>query len=138
MKNSQVEELRKKWEENNISYDEIGMLFSAIDILDIKNEENIRCIEEWVNNERVPSNCINKCKIVELERDVYIIKSKFLDINKANNIRHEKIQNVLNLCMNKIKEYESLLQVYKNEEEIIVKWAKVERDLAQQIYTMLF
>ena len=137
MSNPQIEELRKKYEDNIISYDEIGMLFNAIDTLDIKNQENIRCIEEWVNNERVPSNCINKCKIVELERDMYIIKSKFLDIYKTNNSKYEKIQNVLNLCMNKIKEYESLLQLYKNNDEI-VKYAKIERDLAQQIYTMLF
>lgn len=106
--NSQIEELRKKYEDNIISYDEIGMLFNAIDTLDIKNQEN---------NERVLTN--------------------FLDIYNANNTKQDKIQNVLNLCMNKIKEYNEMLQLFKNDEEII-NHAKIERDLAQQIYTMLF
>ena len=33
MKNQQIEYLRKKYEDNVITYDEIGMLFSAIDTL---------------------------------------------------------------------------------------------------------
>ena len=43
---------------------------------------------------------------------------------------------VRDLCKNKIEEYYKLLQLFKNE-DVIVKNAKIEKDLAQQIYTIL-
>lgn len=63
-----------------------------------------------------------------------------------NNIIHEKekiikgketqINFVRDLCKNKIEEYYKLLQLFKDE-DVIVKNAKIEKDLAQQIYTIL-
>lgn len=43
---------------------------------------------------------------------------------------------VRDLCKDKIKNYYNLLQLFKND-DIIVKNAKIEKDLAQQIYTIL-
>ena len=54
-----------------------------------------------------------------------IIKGKEIQINF-----------VRDLCKNKIEEYYKLLQLFKNE-DVIVKNAKIEKDLAQQIYTIL-
>lgn len=50
--------------------------------------------------------------------------------------KETQINFVRDLCKNKIKEYYSLLQLFKNE-DVIVKNAKIEKDLAQQIYTIL-
>lgn len=63
------------------------------------------------------------CDIIH-ERDK-IIKEKETQINF-----------VRDLCRNKIEEYYELLQVFKDE-DIIVKNTKIEKDLAQQIYTIL-
>lgn len=38
--NSQIEDLRKKYKDNIISYDEIGMLFNAIDTIDRKLKQD--------------------------------------------------------------------------------------------------
>ena len=50
--------------------------------------------------------------------------------------KETQIDLVRDLCVNKIKEYYRLLQLFKND-DIIVKNAKIEKDLAQQIYTIL-
>lgn len=50
--------------------------------------------------------------------------------------KETQIDFVRDLCVNKIKEYYRLLQLFKND-DIIVKNAKIEKDLAQQIYTIL-
>ena len=51
--------------------------------------------------------------------------------------KETQINFVRDLCKNKIEEYYKLLQLFKNE-DVIVKNAKIEKDLAQQIYTILF
>lgn len=43
---------------------------------------------------------------------------------------------VRDLCKDKIENYYKLLQLFKND-DIIVKNAKIEKELAQQIYTIL-
>lgn len=70
-----------------------------------------------MSNEEILSNIIQ-------EKDS-IIKGKETQMNL-----------VRDLCKNKIEEYYRLLQLFKNE-DIIVKNAKIEKDLAQQIYTIL-
>lgn len=50
--------------------------------------------------------------------------------------KETEINFVRDLCKNKIEEYYRLLQLFKNE-DVIVKNAKIEKDLAQQIYTIL-
>lgn len=50
--------------------------------------------------------------------------------------KETQINFVKDLCKNKIEEYYRLLQLFKNE-DVIVKNAKIEKDLAQQIYTIL-
>ena len=50
--------------------------------------------------------------------------------------KETQINFVRDLCKNKIEEYYRLLQLFKND-DIIVKNAKIEKDLAQQIYTIL-
>lgn len=50
--------------------------------------------------------------------------------------KETEINFVRDLCKNKIEEYYKLLQLFKNE-DVIVKNAKIEKDLAQQIYTIL-
>lgn len=50
--------------------------------------------------------------------------------------KETQINFVRDLCKNKIEEYYKLLQLFKDE-DIIVKNAKTEKDLAQQIYTIL-
>ena len=50
--------------------------------------------------------------------------------------KETQINFVRDLCKNKIEEYYKLLQLFKNE-DVIVKNAKIEKDLAQQIYTIL-
>ena len=50
--------------------------------------------------------------------------------------KETEINFVRDLCKNKIDEYYKLLQLFKNE-DVIVKNAKIEKDLAQQIYTIL-
>ena len=50
--------------------------------------------------------------------------------------KETQIKFVRDLCKNKIEEYYRLLQLFKNE-DVIVKNAKIEKDLAQQIYTIL-
>lgn len=50
--------------------------------------------------------------------------------------KETQINFVRDLCKNKIEEYYRLLQLFKNE-DVIVKNAKIEKDLAQQIYTIL-
>ena len=61
-----------------------------------------------------------------------IIKEK----DKIIKGKETQINFVKDLCKNKIEEYYSLLQLFKNE-DVIVKNAKIEKDLAQQIYTIL-
>ena len=51
--------------------------------------------------------------------------------------KETQINFVRDLCKNKIEEYYKLIQLLKNE-DVIVKNAKIEKDLAQQIYTILF
>jgi len=68
-------------------------------------------------NEEILSNIIH-------EKDK-IIKEKETQINF-----------VRDLCNNKIKEYYDLLKLFKDE-DVIVKNAKIQKDLAQQIYTIL-
>lgn len=70
-----------------------------------------------MNNEEILTNIIH-------EKDE-IIKGKEKQMNF-----------VRDLCKNKIEEYYRLLQLFKNE-DIIVQNAKIEKDLAQQIYTIL-
>ena len=70
-----------------------------------------------MSNEEILSNIIH-------EKDI-IIKGKETQMNF-----------VRDLCKNKIEEYYRLLQLFKNE-DIIVQNAKIEKDLAQQIYTIL-
>lgn len=50
--------------------------------------------------------------------------------------KETQINFVRDLCKNKIEEYYRLLQLFKSE-DVIVKNAKIEKDLAQQIYTIL-
>ena len=50
--------------------------------------------------------------------------------------KETEINFVRDLCKNKIEEYYKLLHLFKNE-DVIVKNAKIEKDLAQQIYTIL-
>lgn len=50
--------------------------------------------------------------------------------------KETQINSVRDLCINKIEEYYRLLELFKNE-DVIVKNAKIEKDLAQQIYTIL-
>ena len=61
-----------------------------------------------------------------------IIKEK----DKIIKGKETQINFVRDLCKNKIEEYYRLLQLFKNE-DVIVKNAKIEKDLAQQIYTIL-
>lgn len=70
-----------------------------------------------MSNEEILSNIIH-------EKDK-IIKGKETQINF-----------IRDLCKNTIEEYYKLLQLFK-EEDIIVKNAKIKKDLAQQIYTIL-
>lgn len=50
--------------------------------------------------------------------------------------KETQINFVRDLCKSKIEEYYKLLQLFKND-DIIVKNTKIEKDLAQQIYTIL-
>lgn len=50
--------------------------------------------------------------------------------------KETQINFVMDLCINKIEEYYKLLQLFEND-DVIVKNAKIEKDLAQQIYTIL-
>lgn len=50
--------------------------------------------------------------------------------------KETQINFVMDLCINKIEEYYKLLQLFEND-DAIVKNAKIEKDLAQQIYTIL-
>lgn len=70
-----------------------------------------------MSNEEILSNIIHK-------KDK-IIKQKETQINF-----------VRDLCKNKIEEYYKLWELFKND-DVIVKNAKIEKDLAQQIYTIL-
>lgn len=63
---------------------------------------------------------------------INIIKEK----DKIIKGKETQINFVRELCKNKIEEYYKLLQLFKNE-DVIVKNAKTEKDLAQQIYTIL-
>lgn len=61
-----------------------------------------------------------------------IIKEK----DKIIKGKETQINFVRDLCKNKIEEYYKLLQLFKDE-DVIVKNVKIEKDLAQQIYTIL-
>ena len=63
---------------------------------------------------------------------INIIKEK----DKIIKGKETQINFVRDLCKNKIEEYYKLLQLFKNE-DVIVKNSKIEKDLAQQIYTIL-
>ena len=63
---------------------------------------------------------------------INIIKEK----DKIIKGKETQINFVRDLCKNKIEEYYKLLQLFKNE-DVIVKNSKTEKDLAQQIYTIL-
>ena len=54
-----------------------------------KNKENIECIEEWINGERVSINCIHKDKIKEL------LENEIIDISGFRCIAVEDIENLL-------------------------------------------
>lgn len=73
----------------------------------------------------------------EIKNDIEFLKEVFENTRIANKNYRDKIQLIKELCNNKMKEYNSLIQCFKPEDEI-VKLSKIERDLAQQIYTMLF
>lgn len=64
---------------------------------------------------------------------INVIKGK----DKIIKGKETQINFVRDLCKNKIEEYYRLLQLFKND-DVIVKNAKIEKDLAQQIYTILF
>lgn len=70
-----------------------------------------------MSNEEILSNIIN-------EKDK-IIKGKETQMNK-----------VRELCKEKIEQYYRLLQLFKKD-DIIGEYAKIEKDLAQKIYTIL-
>ena len=70
-----------------------------------------------MSNEEILSNIIN-------EKDK-IIKGKETQMNK-----------VRDLCKEKIEQYYTLLQLFKKD-DIIAEYAKIEKDLAQKIYTIL-
>ena len=70
-----------------------------------------------MSNDEILSNIIN-------EKDK-IIKGKETQMNK-----------VRDLCKEKIEHYYRLLQLFKKD-DIIAEYAKIEKDLAQQIYTIL-
>lgn len=61
-----------------------------------------------------------------------IIKEK----DKIIKGKETQINFVRDLCKNKIEEYYRLLQLFEND-DVIVKNAKIEKDVAQQIYTIL-
>lgn len=63
---------------------------------------------------------------------ISIIKEK----DKIIKGKETQINFVRDLCKNKIEEYYRLLQLFENE-DVIVKNAKIEKDVAQQIYTIL-
>ncbi len=63
---------------------------------------------------------------------INIIKEK----DKIIKGKETQINFVRDLCKNKIEEYYRLLQLFEND-DVIVKNAKIEKDLAQQIYTIL-
>lgn len=68
--------------------------------------------------------------------DKEILKNIINDQYKIIKGKETQIDFVRDLCKNKIEEYYRLLQLFKNE-DVIVKNAKIEKDLAQQIYTIL-
>lgn len=47
----QIEDLRKKYKDNMISYDEIGMLFHVIDVLDRKSKQDNETIKYYLNSQ---------------------------------------------------------------------------------------
>lgn len=47
MSNSQIEELRKKWEDNNISYYEIGQIFNIMDQLEKHFDETVKRLRTY-------------------------------------------------------------------------------------------
>lgn len=63
---------------------------------------------------------------------INIIKEK----DKIIKGKETQINFVRDLCKNKIEEYYRLLQLFEND-DVIVKNAKIEKDVAQQIYTIL-
>ena len=73
----------------------------------------------------------------ELKNDITFLKEVFEDTRKANVYYKEKNQKAKDLCNKKINEYLSIVQLYGCDAEIS-KIAKIERDLAQEIYTILF
>lgn len=73
----------------------------------------------------------------ELKNDIAFLKEVFEDTRKSNVYYKEKIKEVKELCNKKIKDYLSTVQLYGCDAEIS-KIAKIERDLAQKIYTILF
>lgn len=79
--NNQIEELRKKYKDNMISYDEIGMLFNVIDVLDRKSKQDNETIKYYLNSQ-YGKEVTNKVQLSSLygihkERhknvDIYII-----------------------------------------------------------------
>ena len=85
-------------------------------------------------NERIPK--LEK-DVNEIKNDIAFLKEVFEDTRKTNVYYKEKNQTAKELCNKKIKEYLSIVQLYGCDAEIS-KIAKIERDLAQEIYTILF
>ncbi len=85
-------------------------------------------------NERIPK--LEK-DVNEIKEDINFLKEVFEDTRKANVYYKEKNQKAKELCNKKINEYLSIVQLYGNDAEIS-KIAKIERDFAQEIYTILF
>jgi hypothetical protein len=71
--NSQIEELRKKYEDNNISYDEIGLLFSAIYTMDNIYQERLKNNRDYIEKLREDSFQVDKLKgIIELQQEIIL------------------------------------------------------------------
>ena len=76
-------------------------------------------------------------RIEKLEKDILVINENFKNVIDRDKFNKDRIEQVKSLCIEKIKNYNSILLLFGKDEQITSN-AKIEKDLAQQIYTILF
>lgn len=68
--NSQIEALKEKWKDNNISYDEIGQVFNIIEQLEKHFDETVKRLRTYNENKEKQLEEIEPLKeVVKLQHE---------------------------------------------------------------------